>query len=534
MSNHFTGLSLGPPLGDQRLDLCDLYAFQSPADPDRTVLILNANPTADALHPDAVYRLNIDNDGDLRDDIAFSFVYSEPQDGRQTVDVYLAYNAEAEADEAVGSRIFEGVEVSFGATPNIVTAGSFTFFAGARSDAFFFDFDGIKNLFDTSGGRNFTAPHLGGDSPWTGVDSNTEANVFSMVLEMPTSALGADPDVRIWGRCSLRRDGELLHVDRAGHPSVNTRPFGYLRGLRRVEREHVGQRALLLDRLDGFLAAVPAGVAHQVDEHPIQRSRSRIGSPALYSSLVSSVLKKLLTDGCPARSTCSSSPSRRRLHRPQIRTSGSAPSALVGISSTIENTLASVLESTPVHGESPPRCGAVKLRPPTGVEQVLDAVEVEEERVAACAGEECEASRRDDVRGGAEGNLDTFEDARPHRLVGFRVRVVRQVHVDGLAAVLWFGVDEAERDVITQVAVVVDVDPIDGVRVQRVSGRVGVEDQDGAVGIGGRLKRVEVAEVQALIAQRRAEAQAGEVVRHSAIQPCLRSLGARNVGSPWV
>jgi hypothetical protein len=31
MSNHFTGLSLGPPLGDPRLDLCDLYAFQSPA-----------------------------------------------------------------------------------------------------------------------------------------------------------------------------------------------------------------------------------------------------------------------------------------------------------------------------------------------------------------------------------------------------------------------------------------------------------------------------------------------------------------------
>ena len=45
MSNHFTGLSLGPPLGDQRLDLCDLYAFQSPTDGSRTVLILNANPT---------------------------------------------------------------------------------------------------------------------------------------------------------------------------------------------------------------------------------------------------------------------------------------------------------------------------------------------------------------------------------------------------------------------------------------------------------------------------------------------------------
>ncbi|MGO9867543.1 MAG: DUF4331 family protein [Rhodomicrobium sp.] len=66
MSNHFTGLSLGPPLGDQRLDLCDLYAFQSPIDPSRTVIILNANPNADALHPDAIYRLNIDNDGDYR------------------------------------------------------------------------------------------------------------------------------------------------------------------------------------------------------------------------------------------------------------------------------------------------------------------------------------------------------------------------------------------------------------------------------------------------------------------------------------
>ncbi len=56
MSNHFTGLNLGPPLGDQRLDLCDLYAFQSPTGPSRTVIILNANPTADALHPDAIYR----------------------------------------------------------------------------------------------------------------------------------------------------------------------------------------------------------------------------------------------------------------------------------------------------------------------------------------------------------------------------------------------------------------------------------------------------------------------------------------------
>ena len=39
---------------------------------------------------------------------------------------------------------------------------------------------------------------------------------------MPTSFLGADPDISIWGRCSVRRDGKLLHVDRAGHPSVSS------------------------------------------------------------------------------------------------------------------------------------------------------------------------------------------------------------------------------------------------------------------------------------------------------------------------
>ena len=160
MSNHFTGLSLGPPLGDQRLDLCDLYAFQAPADPARTALILNANPfsEAPAFHPDAIYRLNIDNDGDCLTDIAISYVFSAPRDGKQTANVFMAQGTEAHSVEAVGKKIIADAEVSFGADPKIATAGAYTFFAGNRSDAFFFDYDGIKNLFDTRGGRNFTAP----------------------------------------------------------------------------------------------------------------------------------------------------------------------------------------------------------------------------------------------------------------------------------------------------------------------------------------------------------------------------------------
>src|SRR6516165_4218415 len=34
--------------------------------------------------------------------------------------------------------------------------------------------------------------------------------------------LAPKPELHIWGRCSLRQDGKLVHVDRAGHPSVSS------------------------------------------------------------------------------------------------------------------------------------------------------------------------------------------------------------------------------------------------------------------------------------------------------------------------
>jgi hypothetical protein len=114
-------------------------------------------------------------------------MFSTPQNGKQTVNVFVAKGAESHSIEAVGTKIIADAEVSFGAKPNIVKSGTYTF-----------------------------------KSPWTGVDSNTEANVFSTVIELPTSELGGKPEIRVWGRCSVRRDGKLLHVDRAGHPSVSS------------------------------------------------------------------------------------------------------------------------------------------------------------------------------------------------------------------------------------------------------------------------------------------------------------------------
>jgi Domain of unknown function (DUF4331) len=222
MSNHFTGLRLGPPADDPCLDLTDLFAFQAPKDASRTVLVLNSNTfgIADAFHPEAVYRINVDNDGDAENDVAFSVVFSEPEDGRQRATVYKAVGAEARKAEAVGTPIITDADVSFGPEPNIVRSGPYTFFVGWRSDPFFVDFGGVLAAFNWPDGKNFTDLKDVDPFPWTGNDTLADYNAFSIVLELPTSELDPEPSLGIWGRVSVRRNGSLDHVDRAGHPTV--------------------------------------------------------------------------------------------------------------------------------------------------------------------------------------------------------------------------------------------------------------------------------------------------------------------------
>jgi len=186
------------------------------------VLILNANTfgVADAFHPDAVYRINVDNDGDAETDVAFSVVFDKPEDGRQRATVYMATGPDARRSEAVGSPIVTNAEVSFGPEPKIVTAGARTFFAGSRSDPFFVDFAGILAAFNWKDGKNFTDLKDVDPFPWTGNDTLAVYNAFGIVLELPTSELGPDPSLGIWGRASVHSNGTFDHVDRAGHPTI--------------------------------------------------------------------------------------------------------------------------------------------------------------------------------------------------------------------------------------------------------------------------------------------------------------------------
>ena len=187
------------------------------------MLILNANPAAEALHPDAIYRLNIDNDGDCLTDIAFSYVFSPP--ARRAADRRRLPGDQAPRParpKPSAQDLLRRRRLLRRRARRSRRRAAYTFFAGARSDAFFFDYDGIKNLFDTPAAGTSPRRTSVATSPWTGVDSNTESQ---RVLDRAGAAherARRRPEIRIWGRCSVRRRRPLLHVDRAGHPSVSS------------------------------------------------------------------------------------------------------------------------------------------------------------------------------------------------------------------------------------------------------------------------------------------------------------------------
>src|SRR5438045_7242919 len=112
----------------------------------------------------------------------------------------------------------------------------------------------------------------------------------------------------------------------------------------------------------------------------------------------------------------------------------------------------------------------------SGIEQVLDSVEVEKERVAAAAGEKSVVARLDDIRLGAEGDLGVSDYLRPQRSVQARLRAPRHEYVNGLPAVLRRREHIAECDVRQVVAIIIDVEAIDCVGMQCVRVGNGIAD----------------------------------------------------------
>ena len=100
-----------------------------------------------------------------------------------------------------GQIIVEAAPVSMGLNPCVTEAGGYRFFAGWRSDPFFFDTKGALN-----------------NLQFTGEDFFADKDVCSIVLEVSNSVLGSRR-VGLWARTLDSAGGGWIQADRGALPA---------------------------------------------------------------------------------------------------------------------------------------------------------------------------------------------------------------------------------------------------------------------------------------------------------------------------
>jgi hypothetical protein len=210
---------------DPLADNTDVYAFVSPDATDRVTLIANwipleapaGGPNFYKFGDDVLYRINIDNDGDARDDIVFEFRFTTRIQNRNTFlyntgpisslddpnfNVRQTYSVTRidhhrrtllGADLAtppvnVGRRSTPDYEVLADAAVHVLSDGS-KVFAGQRDDPFFVD---LGSVFDLLGLRPFNPAHLIPLPGAPGVDGLKGLNVHTIALQVQKSMLTHD------------------------------------------------------------------------------------------------------------------------------------------------------------------------------------------------------------------------------------------------------------------------------------------------------------------------------------------------------
>ncbi len=249
MSHHYSGPDFGFPRGDARLDLTDLYAFPKPGDASKSVLVMNVHPSAvvnppgltttEPFAPEALYELKIDTNGDAVADIAYRVRFAISEDGSQTATLCRADGAQAAGTDDGGRLIVKSAPVSMGEDARVTEAGEYRFFAGWRSDPFFFDTQGALN-----------------NLQFTGNDFFADKNVCSIVLEVPNSELGRKP-VDLWARTLVEGVGGWVQADRGALPAqavflVGTEREAYLAGQPADDARFVASFAHALEHTGGY------------------------------------------------------------------------------------------------------------------------------------------------------------------------------------------------------------------------------------------------------------------------------------------
>jgi len=186
----------GPGSTSPNNDITDIYVFQSPADNNKMVFVLNTQgllaPAATAaakFGSNVMYEFNIDNTGDNIEDLVIQCLV---QKGKMRVYGPVAAGTPGTVSMVkTNGPLTEVAVTTYGAGSPIVgtNANGITAFAGPRDDPFFFDLVRYKEIIagTQSGFRN------------PGVDTFAGTNVMSIVVEIPKSLLGSATTINVWG-----------------------------------------------------------------------------------------------------------------------------------------------------------------------------------------------------------------------------------------------------------------------------------------------------------------------------------------------
>lgn len=185
---------------DTRLDINDVYAFQSPSQSGNVVFIVTVVPLAgitspNTFHPTADYDILVNANADPDYEFAFNFRFGAPAAGNVQ---QLRFVGESRTQ-----RIFEIVSST---NQTIDLPGGGFVRANLIDDPFFFDLIAFR-----AGLGSLCGPTR------TGVNFFRGLNTMAIALELPRSLFGTN-NLGVWSRTSL--NGQ--QVDRMGRPAINT------------------------------------------------------------------------------------------------------------------------------------------------------------------------------------------------------------------------------------------------------------------------------------------------------------------------
>ena len=280
MSHHF---DTDQAKEDPRLNCCDLYLFKGR--PGHTVLAMTSNADAgisspDAFHPEGIYAIRIDTDGDAREDVVFKFRFGEPRhaDGDehrhvQSFQVILASGAERTgldgeiiAEGETGATIqASGVRVHAGLAPELWAADALAFFT-TLTNLF------SENKYDPATFQNRQ-------------NLFQNRNVMAIVLEVPNEMIG-DGKVGAWATISLFGHAPEVQICRWGYPLTTHLFLSNPSTPELTAKYHVGVPADDAQTIGAAIAAFAARLSSRANPGTDAEAHGRLVSDMLCPSLL--------------------------------------------------------------------------------------------------------------------------------------------------------------------------------------------------------------------------------------------------------